>query len=95
MDFKFTSDETEVMQDLSEISSKYMLQRVANSQSNKVLIDFQTYFCLYNNLPFPECSNVIYFQVLDQKCDNKDTLMNVINRVHTEFIMPKKKVLAD
>ena len=91
IDFKFKSDETKGMQELSEISLQYMLQRVANSQSNKVLIDFQTYFCLYNNLPPPECSNIIYFQVLDQKCDNKDTLMNVINRVHTDFIMPKKK----
>ena len=91
MDFKLTSNETKVMQELSEISLHYILQRVANSQSNRALIDFQTYFSLYNNLPSPECSNVIYFKVLDQKCDNKDTLMNVINNIYTEFILPNKK----
>ena len=32
-----------------------------------------------------------YFSVLDQVCDNKDTLLNVISELHTEFIMSNKK----
>lgn len=37
------------------------------------------------------CSNSIYYQVIDQKCDNKETLMNVINSIYVEFIKTNKK----
>ena len=80
-----------MQQELRETSSHYILQRVANNTNSTVLIDFLTYFSLYNNLPSPECSNIIYFKVLDQKCDNKETLINVINDIYQEFIVPKKK----
>ena len=90
-DFKLKTAETKVVQELSEIASKYILQRVASGANNKVLINFQSYFSLHNNLQSPECSNIIYYQVLDQKCDSKETLMNVINSVYVEFIESQKK----
>lgn len=90
-DFKLQTNETKATQELSEIASKYILQRVASSTSSTVLIDFQTYFTLYNDLQSPECSNIIYYQVLDQKCDNKETLMNVINSLYAEFIKTNQK----
>ena len=30
--------------------------------------------------------------VLDQRCDDKETLLNVISELHTEFISSKKKM---
>ncbi len=92
-DFKLQTNETKATQELSEIASKYILQRVANSTNSTVLIDFQTYFTLYNDLQSPERprTNIIYYQVIDQKCDNKETLMNVINSLYAEFIKTNQK----
>lgn len=44
------------------------------------------------DIPSPENSNVIYFMLLDQRCDDKETLLNVISELHTEFIASKKKM---
>ena len=68
-----------------------MLQKVASTTHTKTLIDFQTYFNLYTNQPSPECLNVIYYQVLSQRCDDKETLLNIINNLYQEFVVTKKK----
>ena len=60
-------------------------------EHSEVLIDFQTYFSLSKNLQAPECSNIIYLKVLDKKCDNKETLLCVVNDVYEEFILGQKK----
>ena len=39
------------------------------------------------NIPAPETSNIIYYKVLDQKCDNKETLLSIINDLYTTFIL--------
>ena len=54
-DFKLQTNETKAIQELSEIASKYILQRVASSTNSTVFINFQTYFTLYNDLQSPEC----------------------------------------
>ena len=90
-DFQLSDQEDMVLRKLKEMSTQYILQKVASSDHSKTLIDLQTYFSLSNNLPTPECSNVIYFKVLDQKCDDKETLLNIINDLYEEFIVPKKK----
>ena len=54
---------------------------------SEVLIDFQSYFSLSKNLQAPECSNKIYLKVLDKKCDDKETLLCVVNDVYEEFIV--------
>lgn len=90
-DFHLSDQEDMVLGKLKEMSTQYILQKVASSDHSKTLIDLQTYFSLSNNLPTPECSNVIYFKVLDQRCDDKETLLNIINDLYEEFIVPKKK----
>ena len=67
------------------MSTQYIFQKVAN------LIDLQTYFSLSNNLSIPECSSVVYFKVLDQRCDDKQTLLTIISNLYEEFIVPGKK----
>ena len=42
-DFKLQTNETKATQELSEVASKYILQRIASSTNSTVLIDFQTY----------------------------------------------------
>ena len=79
------------MIEVKEICNGYMLQKVASTTHTKTLIDFQTYFNLYTNQPSPECSNVIYYQVLSQRCDDKETLLNIINNLYQEFVVTKKK----
>ena len=67
-DFQLSDKEDMVLGKLKEMSTKYILQKVASSDHSKTLIDLQTYFSLSNNLPTPEWSNVIYFyfKVLDK-----------------------------
>ena len=74
-----------------KVSEQYMLFKVATTTHTDVLIDFQTYFSLSNNVPQPECSNIIYYKVLDQKCDDKETLLSIINDLYSEFILSSKK----
>ena len=31
-------------------------------------------------------SNIIYYKVIDEKCDSKETLLSIINNLYTEFI---------
>ena len=41
-----------------------------------------------SNLPTPERSNNIinYYGVMNEKCDNKETVRNVVKRLHQGFI---------
>ena len=71
------------------IVEKYALLKVASA--NKPLIDFQQYLGLSESVKAPEQSNIIYYKVLDQKCDNKETLLNVISDLYNEFILKHKK----
>ena len=78
------------------MSVDYILQKVASCEHNIALIDLQTYYSLSNDIPSPECSNIIYLTVVDQRCDNKETLLNVISELHKKLIASKKeKLLID
>ena len=66
---------------LREVSYQYMLLKVASTTHNETLINFNTYFSLRNKLTQPERSNIIYFKVLDQRYDDKETLLNIINDI--------------
>ena len=68
-----------------------MLLKLAHTEHSETVIDLQSYLTLANNIKSPECSNVIYYKVLNQRCDDKETLLNVINDVYTEFITSHKK----
>ena len=89
--FRLTEEESKSMAQLREMCNEYMLQKMASTTHAKTLIDFQTYFNLYNNQPPPECSNIIYYKVLSQRCDDKETLLNIINDLYHEFVATKKK----
>lgn len=65
-----------------------MLQKVACTTHTEIFIDLQTYFNLYTNQLPPEISNIIY---LSQRCDDKETLLNIINDLYQEFVVQNKK----
>ena len=67
-----------------------MLQKVANNDDNKTIIDIKSYLALVNNVSAPEPSNIVYFKVLHQRCDDKGTLLNIINDLHEELITTNK-----
>lgn len=55
------------------------------------LIDFQTDFTLSSNIDCVEKSNVMYYNVLDQQCDDKETVLSIINHLFNKFIVTKKQ----
>ena len=89
--FHLKSEENNALKKLREVSYQYMLLKVASTTHSETLINFNTYFSLRNKLTQPERSNIIYFKVLDQRCDDKETLLNIINDLYVEFIKPNKK----
>lgn len=52
--------------------------------------------CLKKQSVESECSNVVYFDVLSEKADNKATLLRMVSRIHHTFIteLKQKWVLA-
>ena len=90
-DFRLNEKESESLVQVRKMCSEYMLQKVASTKHSKTLIDLQTYFSLSTNLSQPEASNIIYYKVLSQRCDDKETLLNIINDLYQEFVLTKKK----
>lgn len=90
-DFQLSDIEIQAIDKLKQMSTDYILQKVASCEQNITLIDLQTYYSLSNDVPSPECSNIIYLTVLDQRCDDKETLLNLINELHKELIVSKRK----
>ena len=64
-----------------------MLLKVTSTTREKSLVGFINFYSLRNHLPSPEKSNIIYYRVLDQKCDDKETLLNIIiNDLYVQFM---------
>ena len=76
---------------LTEVCEQYILLKLANEINSGTLTSLQMYYCLSNNVPTPTKSTIVYYKVLDQTCDNKETLLSVINDLYTEFILSGKK----
>ena len=55
------------------------------------MMDIQSYLTVADNITLPEQSNVVYYKVLHQRCDNKGTLLNVINDIYAEFVATGKR----
>ena len=53
----------------------------------------RTLISLYSKLADVERSNIVYYKVLDQKCDDNETLLSIINDLYNEFIATKKQKL--
>ncbi len=49
------------------------------------------YYSLSKRIQAVETSNIIYYRVIDAKCDNKETLLSVMNTLYSEFIQTDKK----
>ncbi len=79
---------------LGEICEQYIVLKLANEQNPDSLVGIQKYYCLSQNVPSPEKTSIIYYNVLDEKCDNKETLLSIINDPYTEFILSGKKTHA-
>ena len=93
-DFQLTPDEAKALTNLREIADSYVLLKVAcTAHVTSIMIDFQTYYTLLKNLEKVERSNIIYYKVLDQRCDDNQTLLSVINDLYNEFIVTKKQTI--
>ena len=56
----------------------------------QTIIDLKTYLTLYHNVSTQESSNIIYYKVLEQRCDDKATLLGIISELYEEFVVPNK-----
>ena len=88
--FKLSDRERHVLTDITTLFTEYMLQKVANNDDNKTTIDIKSYLALVNSVSAPEPSIIVYFKVLHQRCDDKGTLLNIINDLHEELITTNK-----
>ena len=68
-----------------------MVQKVASTTHSATFLDLQTYFSLYHNVPEPECSSIIYYKVLHQRCDDRQTVLNIVNNICLELVIAKNK----
>ena len=93
-EFKLKSDETKALAKFREIGENYVILKAACTTHTCSMVDFQTFFSFSNNLVKVERSNIIYYKVLDQKCDDKETLLSIINNLYNEFIATKKQTLV-
>ena len=90
-DFKTDFTEQGKLLNLKLTASLYTLQKLAAARNQQAYIDFQAYFGLINNHNPPESSNVAYLSVIDQKVDDKLTLIEIMNRLHDDFITKLNK----
>ena len=79
------------MAKLGKICEEYIVLKLANEPNPESLVCLQMLFCLSQNVPSPEKTSIIYFTVLDEKCNNKETLLSIINDLYTQFILSGKK----
>ncbi len=90
--FLLQKEEQAALTKLQEVCEQYILLKVSSKTHSKHLINLQTYYSLLQNIAAPEMSNIIYYKVLDQKCDNKERpcMLSIINDLYTEFIVNAK-----
>ena len=91
VDFKLSSIDKQSLQKIGGVFTQYMLLKFARTEHNETVTNLQSYLTIVNGLKAPECSNIIYYKILHQRCDDKETLLNSINEVYTEFIATGKK----
>ena len=89
--FRTNDGETRSLAELQDMCTTYMVQKVASSTHSATFLDLQTH-SLYHNVQESECSNVIiYYKVLHQRCDDKETLLNIVNQLYLELVAKNKK----
>ena len=90
LNFKICNADLKELTHMQELMCSYVVQKLAfneiNQESN-AFIDLQLYVTLYDNLNSPEVSNIIYLNVFDQKADNKQTLLAIVNNLYEEFMV--------
>ena len=89
--FELKTEEKRSLTILGEICEQCIVLKLANEQNPDSLVGIQQYYCLSQNVPSPEKTSIIYYKVLDEKCDTKKTLLSIINDLYTEFILSGKK----
>ncbi len=79
------------MTERTNIYYLYILLTLTRNDLENIMVSLQSYVSLASKIIKPECSNIIYCRVLQQRCDDKETLLYIINDLYTEFFVTKKK----
>ncbi len=79
------------MTERTNIYYLYILLTLTRNDLGNIMVSLQSYVSLASKITEPEYSNIIYYRVLQQRCDDKETLLNIINDLYTEFFVTKKK----
>ena len=89
--FLLSKENEATLNKLKQMCEQYILLKVASETHTKDLINLQMYYNLSQDIPAPEPSNIIYYKVIDAKCDNKETLLSIINNLYSEYVLTRKK----
>ena len=89
--FKVSKDEDNSLKALRQVCEDYTLLKVASNTHENCVINLQLYYSLAQNVSPPETSNIVYYKVIDEKCDCKETLLSILNDLYREFIQSGAK----
>ena len=86
--FRPTEPEQKEVDSLTKVTTNYCLLKQALTQDGSFkLSNLQTYVSIYQRVPKPQKACVAYVSVLDEKADNRDTVLNVINNLYVNYIL--------
>ena len=90
-DFLMSDNELESLMDIQQDIHCYLLQKVlAEGKTNKAYISMQEYLDLIRPSHAAQ-STVAYLEVMASNAENKDTMLDMINKLHEEYIVQQKK----
>lgn len=86
-DFQINDLEIESLASLQQELFNYMIQSMAvnGKVGSEVFIGLKEYFNL-TRVPHTQQSEIAYLQVMDAKSDSKDTILDLLHDLHSQFI---------
>ena len=90
--FRPTEPEQKAVNLLIKVTTNYCLLKQALTQDGSLqLSNLQTYVSIYQRVSNPQKACVAYVSVLDEKADNRDTVLNVINNLYVNYLKEQSK----
>ena len=84
-DFRASNKETDLL--FSRALTYCLIKNALPAEEQKELLGFQEFLGITTNAPTPEIGYVRYSQVLDEVADCKDTVLGIVSRLHSEYML--------
>ena len=83
-----------LLKDIYQINKDQILEKLnlEDMDANKVeMANMQEFCTLYDKDLQPDVADVVYVNVLDERADDKDTVLHVVNQLYTEHVCKQGK----